>query len=119
MEGGDEEITMDVDVMEAKDAAALSVAEVVREMRSNYEVGLSSIEVERRKQKHGYNEMNIREDEPLWWKYVSQVSEIYKQLYNIYICNASIYKNGTSLIYRTFTYTYIIIIMSILMWGGI
>lgn len=75
MEGGDEGITMDVDVMEAKDAAALSVAEVVREMRSNYEVGLSSIEVERRKQKHGYNEMNIREDEPLWWKYVSQFKE--------------------------------------------
>ena len=85
MEGGDEGTTMDVDVLEAKDAAALSVAEVVREMRSNYEVGLSSIEVERRKHKHGYNEMNIREDEPLWWKYVSQVSEIYKHNYIKYM----------------------------------
>lgn len=45
-------------------------------------MGLTQEEVSRRRAYHGWNEFDISEEEPLWRKYILQVTDqIYKILY--------------------------------------
>lgn len=39
--------------------------------------GLTQEEVDRRRTYHGWNEFDISEDEPLWKKYISQVTRFF------------------------------------------
>ena len=60
--------------MESREAASLTVDDIVLKLDTNFERGLSSVEVERRRSLHnGFNEMNMKKDEPLWLKYLEQV----------------------------------------------
>lgn len=45
-------------------------------MQANINWGLSQSDVQRRRDKHGWNEFNIGESEPLWKKYLMQVHVI-------------------------------------------
>lgn len=64
------------DNMETREAAALTVDEILSKLDANFDHGLPGVEVERRRNLHdGFNEMNIKKDEPLWKKYIEQVNE--------------------------------------------
>ena len=58
----------------AREAAAFSVGEILRRLGAKPSKGLSSGEAEERRQLHGTNEFIIKEDDPLWKKYLNQVS---------------------------------------------
>ena len=60
--------------METTVAASVTLDEILLKLDTSLENGLTNVEVDRRRQLHpGYNEMNIKEDEPLWKKYIGQV----------------------------------------------
>ncbi len=59
--------------LRARDASAYSVTEVLQRMGTKPATGLSSLEVEERRQVHGTNEFIIKEEDPLWKKYLNQV----------------------------------------------
>lgn len=60
--------------METQEAASVSVDDILHKLNTNFDRGLTGVEVERRRQLHdGYNEMRIKDDEPLWRKYIQQV----------------------------------------------
>lgn len=42
--------------------------------QADLQLGLTQEEVRRRRAYHGWNEFDISEDEPLWRKYLSQVT---------------------------------------------
>lgn len=54
-------------------ASSMSVAEVLKQFRSDPVRGLANDEVERRRKLHGLNEFDVVEDTPLWRKYIDQV----------------------------------------------
>lgn len=60
-------------VISSGKASSLSVAEVLKQFRSDPVRGLTNDEVERRRKLHGLNEFDVVEDIPLWRKYVEQV----------------------------------------------
>ena len=60
--------------MRASEAAVSPVADVVHRLGSDCSQGILREEVGRRQQLHGLNEFEIREDDPLWRKYLNQVS---------------------------------------------
>ena len=62
-----------MDSMRASEATVSTVADVVHRLRGDPVRGLSEAEVERRRKLHGYNEFEIKDEEPLWRKYLNQV----------------------------------------------
>lgn len=69
---------MDADVsfsatLKASEAAAITSSDVVRRLQANESRGLSDAQVEERRKIHGLNEFTIKEEDPLWKKYLKQV----------------------------------------------
>ncbi len=62
-----------VGTMRASEAAVSTAGNVVHRLETDSSRGLTSEEVEKRRKYHGFNEFDIREDEPLWLKYLNQV----------------------------------------------
>ena len=58
----------------AQKAAIISSQEVLERLQSNAHEGLSTQEAERRLRVHGHNEFEIATEEPLWKKYLDQVT---------------------------------------------
>ena len=74
-------------IMETKEASSYTIDQILHTLDTNVEHGLTSVEVDRRRQLHdGFNEMNIKEDEPLWKKYIQQVRN-YSYLDSYSFCN--------------------------------
>ncbi|XP_039663276.1 calcium-transporting ATPase type 2C member 1-like isoform X1 [Perca fluviatilis] len=63
-----------VPVLTSRKASELPVNEVVCVLQADLQLGLTQGEVSRRRAYHGWNEFDISEDEPLWKKYISQVT---------------------------------------------
>lgn len=59
--------------LRASEAALKPVSEVLAGLRTNSSRGLASSEVEERRRLHGLNEFIIKEEDPLWKKYLNQV----------------------------------------------
>ena len=55
-------------------AAGLSADDVLDRLKADAHGGLSTQEANRRLQVHGQNEFEIAQEEPLWKKYLDQVS---------------------------------------------
>ena len=62
-----------VPTMRASEAAVSTIADVVHRLRADCSKGLNAEHVERRREVHGLNEFEIKEDDPLWRKYINQV----------------------------------------------
>ena len=62
-------------IIRASEAAVSTVADVLYRLRVDSTQGLQEYDVERRQKIHGPNEFNIKEEDPLWRKYMNQVSE--------------------------------------------
>lgn len=60
--------------MKATEASSLSCFEVGHKTATDLKYGLTSVEVADRHRVHGYNEFHITQEEPLWKKYIAQVS---------------------------------------------
>ena len=65
-----------VPTMRASEAAVSTIADIVHRLRADCSKGLDTEQVERRRGVHGYNEFEIKEDDPLWKKYLNQVSQV-------------------------------------------
>lgn len=65
-----------VPTMRASEAAVSTVADVVHRLGADCSRGLTNSQVEERRQIYGYNEFEIKEDDPLWRKYLNQVHSI-------------------------------------------
>ncbi|XP_031694434.1 calcium-transporting ATPase type 2C member 1-like isoform X2 [Anarrhichthys ocellatus] len=63
-----------IPVLTSRKASELPVHEVVCVLQADLQVGLNQEEVSRRRAYHGWNEFDISEEEPLWKKYISQVT---------------------------------------------
>lgn len=63
-----------MDMLNASEATSISASEVVQRVRAKADGGLSAGEAERRRRIYGYNELVINGDEPIWKKYINQVS---------------------------------------------
>ncbi|XP_039265858.2 calcium-transporting ATPase type 2C member 1-like isoform X2 [Styela clava] len=61
--------------LKSTEAATMTVEEVTQEMQASVKWGLSDGEVGRRREKHGWNEFDIKENEPLWKKYLGQFKD--------------------------------------------
>ena len=59
--------------MRASEAAAAKLSDVVVRLGANASRGLSEQQAEERRSIHGLNEFTIKEDDPLWRKYLNQV----------------------------------------------
>lgn len=59
--------------MRASEAAVAPFPEVLERLGTNGSQGLTSKQVEERRRLHGLNEFIIKEDDPLWKKYLNQV----------------------------------------------
>ena len=59
--------------MRASEAAVSTAADVVSRLCADCAAGLTEDEVERRRKVFGRNEFTIKEEEPLWRKYLNQV----------------------------------------------
>ncbi len=59
--------------MRASEAAVSTVTDVVHRLSADCARGLSESQVSERRQLHGYNEFEIKEEDPLWRKYLNQV----------------------------------------------
>ncbi len=57
----------------ASEAAVAAAADVAQVLRVDWNAGLSSDEADRRRQLYGMNEFNMKEEDPLWKKYLNQV----------------------------------------------
>lgn len=55
-------------------ACRLSVDETAQILDVNLSMGLDRAEVTRRRAVHGYNDFEINEEQPLWRKFLEQVS---------------------------------------------
>ena len=64
------------------EACLASAQEVASRMSANLHYGLSSYEVERRRKMVGSNEFEISEDDPLWKKYLDQVTS--RKIYSMF-----------------------------------
>lgn len=56
-------------------AAMMTVDEVVKHLRVDTKWGLNEHQVIERRKMHGWNEFDIKEDEPLWKKYLGQFKD--------------------------------------------
>ena len=56
------------------EAAGLDYEEVERHLQTNVKTGLDHAEASRRLAFHGSNDFEISKDDPLWKKYIGQVS---------------------------------------------
>ncbi len=54
-------------------AAELSYYEIAHHLNTDIQQGLTVVEAIRRQRLHGFNEFDVKEDEPLWKKYLDQV----------------------------------------------
>lgn len=61
------------------EASSLSYHDIASQLGTDLHCGLTDIEVSRRRKNHGYNEFEISDDEPLWKKYLGQVSSSYAE----------------------------------------
>nr|XP_009860106.1 calcium-transporting ATPase type 2C member 1 isoform X2 [Ciona intestinalis] len=61
--------------IKAAEAAELSVDEVSQQLQADTKWGLSDGEVSRRRKTHGFNEFEIKPDDPLWKKYIMQFKD--------------------------------------------
>lgn len=61
-------------LISSKEAAVAPVTDFIGRLNTNGEAGLTRTEVDARQQMYGYNEMKIHKEEPLWLKYINQVS---------------------------------------------
>lgn len=61
-------------IIRASEAAVSTVADVVHRLSVDSTRGLQTSEVEKRQKIHGLNEFDIKEEDPLWRKYLNQVS---------------------------------------------
>lgn len=61
--------------MRASEAAVSTVADVVSRLGADCSAGLTQEEAERRRNVFGRNEFIIKEEEPLWRKYLNQVGK--------------------------------------------
>ena len=55
------------------EASGISGDDVVHTLRSNFQHGLTSLDVENLQSMHGLNEVGVKEDDPLWKKFLEQV----------------------------------------------
>jgi Ca2+-transporting ATPase len=55
-------------------AAELSYYEIVQHLNTDVQHGLTEVEAARRQRVHGFNDFDVKEDDPLWKKYLEQVS---------------------------------------------
>ena len=62
-----------VPTMRASEAAVSTIPDIVRRLGADCSKGLSTDQVEQRRHVHGLNEFEIKEDDPLWRKYINQV----------------------------------------------
>ena len=62
-----------MDTLKSSEASSSSVVEVMQQLRVDGDGGLSAGEAERRRRIHGFNELLIAEEEPIWRKYINQV----------------------------------------------
>ena len=60
--------------MKAAEGSSLSYQDIAAQLGTDLQIGLSDSEARRRRKNHGYNEFEITDDEPLWKKYLGQVS---------------------------------------------
>ena len=58
----------------SSEACLYTPQEVASRLNANLHYGLSTYEVSERRQRSGHNEFEVTEDEPLWKKYLGQVS---------------------------------------------
>ena len=59
--------------MKTSEAAALSCSDVLQRLQVKPSRGLSDTQAEERRKVNGLNEFIIKEDDPLWKKYLKQV----------------------------------------------
>ena len=64
-----------VPVLGAAEAAVSEVSEVILRLCADTSRGLSDKQAEQRRKVHGLNEFIIKEDDPLWKKYLNQVRQ--------------------------------------------
>uniref|UniRef100_A0A8D3D969 Calcium-transporting ATPase n=1 Tax=Scophthalmus maximus TaxID=52904 RepID=A0A8D3D969_SCOMX len=69
-----------VPVLTSRKASELPVNEVACVLQADLQSGLTQEEVSRRRVYHGWNEFDISEEEPLWRKYISQVSDLFPEI---------------------------------------
>ena len=62
--------------MRASEAAVSTVTDVVHRLDADCARGLTNHQVEERRKLHGYNEFEIKEEDPLWRKYLNQVLSV-------------------------------------------
>ena len=65
-----------MDMLRASEASSSSVVEVMQRLRVDGDGGLSAGEAERRRRVHGFNELLISEEEPIWRKYINTSKKI-------------------------------------------
>lgn len=59
--------------MKASDAAACALSDVLHRVGGNITRGLTTSQAEERRNIHGMNEFVIKDEDPLWKKYLKQV----------------------------------------------
>lgn len=57
------------------EASCMPYHDIANQLETDLHRGLTDSEVSRRRKNHGYNEFEISDDEPLWKKYLGQVSD--------------------------------------------
>lgn len=62
--------------MRTSEAAVAQLSDVLGRLGANASQGLASQEVEGRRRIHGLNEFTIKEEDPLWRKYLNQVCSL-------------------------------------------
>ena len=60
-------------MMRTSEAAVTAITDVAHRLRTDWNSGLGSTEVEQRRLLYGFNEFNIKEEDPLWKRYLNQV----------------------------------------------
>ena len=69
--------------MRASEAAVSTVADIVHRLRADCSKGLTTEQVEKRREVHGFNDFEIKEDDPLWRKYINQVGPLFDSVFPI------------------------------------
>lgn len=59
----------------SKEAAVMTIPDLLSQLNTNPESGLTSTDVELRQVTYGLNEMSIHEEEPILIRYIGQVSK--------------------------------------------
>jgi len=61
--------------LKAAEASELEANEVMEKLKTSKECGISDGEASRRRQVHGFNEFQIKQEDPLWLKYLCQFKD--------------------------------------------